>query len=65
MHKAIVDLSSLVKCTEKKIERLTLADEQNEEISELVLPFNVHKRSKMSFKKYILKLSSLDRDVVQ
>ena len=36
MRKVIVDPTSLVKHTEKKIEMLSLPDQQNEEISELV-----------------------------
>ena len=36
MRKMIVDLSSLVKRAEKRIERLSLPDQQNEEIIELV-----------------------------
>ena len=36
MRKMIVDLSSQVKRAEKRIERLSLPDQQNEEIIELV-----------------------------
>ena len=63
MCKAIVDLTSLVKHTEKKIERLPF--NKMKKYRSLFNLLNVPMRARMSFKRYFPKQNNLERDVVQ
>lgn len=65
MCKAIMDLTSMVKCTEKKIERLSLPDRQNEEILELVQSIEHSDGEQNQLQRYFLKHNNLERDVVK